>query len=175
MRHAGDEHRRVISVSTHDAGVHWTAPTQTTLPNPDAALSAVVLEDGRILAVLNEQAQGRDSLSLAISADGGKRWETIYRLEDQRGQPADEAHYLKVVAGLASETDAKAAMAADVYAESAKQQKCDAQGCGFEFSYPYLIRARNGDFHLVYTWNRSFIKHVIFNQGWLDLKLEAMK
>ena len=46
------------------------------------------------------------------------------------------------------------------------------QGCGFEFSYPYLIQARNGDFHLVYTWNRSFIKHVRFTPAWLDQQME---
>ncbi|MFQ5928452.1 MAG: exo-alpha-sialidase, partial [Acidobacteriota bacterium] len=37
-----------------------------------------------------------------------------------------------------------------------------------EFSYPYLIQAHKGDFHLVYTWHRTHIKHVQFNQAWLD-------
>ena len=39
---------------------------------------------------------------------------------------------------------------------------------GHEVSYPYLVQAHNGDFHLVYTWHGSHIKHVQFNQAWLD-------
>jgi predicted neuraminidase len=36
------------------------------------------------------------------------------------------------------------------------------------FSYPCLIQARGGMFHLLYTWHRKRIKHVSFNQSWLD-------
>jgi len=35
------------------------------------------------------------------------------------------------------------------------------------FSYPFLIRAPDGVFHLLYTWNRRRIKHVYFNMAWL--------
>lgn len=35
------------------------------------------------------------------------------------------------------------------------------------FSYPYLTQARDGVFHLLYTWNRRRIKHVSFNESWL--------
>ena len=41
-----------------------------------------------------------------------------------------------------------------------------------EFSYPYMIKARNGLIHLVYTWKRKRIKHVVFNEAWVDQKLE---
>ncbi len=43
---------------------------------------------------------------------------------------------------------------------------------GQEFSYPYMIRARNGLIHLVYTWKRKQIKHVVFNEAWVNRKLE---
>jgi predicted neuraminidase len=39
---------------------------------------------------------------------------------------------------------------------------------GAEFSYPYLIQARDGRVHLVYTWKRKSIKHAAFNLAWLD-------
>jgi predicted neuraminidase len=42
-----------------------------------------------------------------------------------------------------------------------------------EFSYPFLIQARNGDIHLVYTWKRKAIKHVVFNGAWLDARRSA--
>ena len=37
-----------------------------------------------------------------------------------------------------------------------------------EFSYPYLIRSSNGTMHLLYTWNRKRIRHVTFNDSWVD-------
>ena len=171
MRDAGASPKRVIATATDDAGQHWSAPIKSALPNPDAAISGVVLPDGRILLALNDTEQGRDVLSLVISSDGGAIWKSLYRLEDQRGQPTEQARYKQVAAELARTTDDGITDAAD-YARSAQRNKCDAQGCGFEFSYPYLIQAHNGDFHLVYTWNRSFIKHVRFSRAWLDRQLE---
>jgi len=169
MRHTGDEHRKVISVSTSDGGQHWTEPQKSALSNPDAALSALSLPDGRMLAVLNNQEQGRDALSLVVSTDGGDNWQNVFNLEDQRGQQLDEAHYLKTATGLIKDV-----VATDVgeYVTSTKAAICTGNGCRFEFSYPYMIQASNGDFHLVYTWNRSFIKHVWFTQAWLDQRLK---
>ena len=40
-----------------------------------------------------------------------------------------------------------------------------------EFSYPYLIRGGSGDYHLVYTWKRTRIRHVVFNEQWLGDQL----
>jgi predicted neuraminidase len=37
-----------------------------------------------------------------------------------------------------------------------------------EFSYPWLLRSDDDVFHLLYTWNRSRIKHIEFNRTWLD-------
>ncbi len=171
MRYSGASPRRVIATATEDAGQHWSVPAKTALANPDAAVSGVVLPDGRILLALNDTEEGRGALSLVISSDGGATWKTVYQLEDQRGQNTDPSHYVQLAAELARATEAGIADAT-LYAESAKHNKCTAQSCGFEFSYPYLIQTRTGDFHLVYTWNRSFIKHVWFTRAWLDQSLE---
>lgn len=37
-----------------------------------------------------------------------------------------------------------------------------------EFSYPYLIRSRDGTMHLLYTWNRTRIRHIAFNDRWVE-------
>ncbi|HQS59520.1 MAG: hypothetical protein B7Y56_10330 [Gallionellales bacterium 35-53-114] len=37
-----------------------------------------------------------------------------------------------------------------------------------EFSYPYLIRNNNGNMHLLYTWNRKRIRHIAFNDNWVE-------
>ncbi|MNY47085.1 hypothetical protein D3C86_1823240 [compost metagenome] len=45
---------------------------------------------------------------------------------------------------------------------------CKSQGCEFEYEYPYFIRSPDGLYHLVYSWNNTFIKHVTFNDAWLS-------
>lgn len=171
MRYSGASPKRVISTMTDDAGLHWSAPLKTTLSNPDAAISGVLLSDGRMLMALNDIDQGRDALSLVISSDGGITWKSVFQLEDQRGQPTEQARYVQVAAELAQTTEANISNAAD-YAKSALRNKCEARLCGYEFSYPYLIQTHSGDFHLAYTWNRSFIKHVRFTSAWLDSQIE---
>ena len=178
MRYVGGRPpKRVIRVSTEDAGRHWSHPEKSALSNPDAALSGVVLADGRILVALNDIESGRERLSLVTSRDGGVTWETVVTLEDppgSHGRPLDRARYLETAEALARDSDTTVPDPAG-HARAASVQMCREAGCGFEFSYPYLIQARNGEFHLVYTWNRSFIKHVRFNQAWLDRRLSEKR
>jgi len=39
---------------------------------------------------------------------------------------------------------------------------------GDEFSYPFLVRTRAGEYHLIYTWQRRRMAHVRFNDAWLE-------
>lgn len=173
MRYAGPAPQRVLRATTVDAGAHWSAPEKTALPNPNAAVAALRLSDGHMLAVLNHQEESRDSLSLMLSVDGGATWREVYRLEDQRdggGQGIDAAAFAQRAAILIEQTDVRAVPLVDEFVASAQGPACRGERCGFEFSYPYLLQASNGDIHLVYTWNRAFIKHVVFNRALLDVR-----
>lgn len=175
-RYSGKDNPHLArSFSTADGGQHWSEPEKSSFPNPDAALSAVVLEDGRLLAVLNHQEQGRDSLSLMLSVDDGRNWKELHRLEEMRvvrDKKLDEKQCLHIVRGMLKNSDARLAQASaatlEEYVDSAKARVRADGGCGFEFSYPYLIQTSSGDFHLSYTWNRVFIKHVAFDRAWLN-------
>ena len=48
------------------------------------------------------------------------------------------------------------------------------EGKGAEFSYPYMIRDNHRRIHLVYTWMRKRIKHVVFNEAWINSKLQGV-
>ncbi len=37
-----------------------------------------------------------------------------------------------------------------------------------EFSYPYLIQGTRGEYHLVYTWNRTQMRYLAFDERWLE-------
>ena len=171
LRNAGPEQpRRVIGTRTRDAGRNWAPPVRLPLLNPDAALSGVVLPDGRILVALNDVEVERDALSLVVSSDGGVTWRTARQLESQvaaRALPVDDARYDRTVEALARATDARVSDAR-AWVDSSRRFMCWEPRCHFEFSYPFLVQTRRGEFHLVYTWNRAFIKHVQFNLAWLD-------
>ncbi|BCK86467.1 hypothetical protein MIZ01_0223 [Sideroxyarcus emersonii] len=179
-RYAGKDNPHLArSLTTEDGGQHWSGVEKSAFPNPDAALSATALPDGRLLAVLNHQEQGRDSLSLMLSADGGRNWKELHRLEEMRvirDKKLDEKQCMHIVQGLLLNSEASLAQAPaatlDEYLDSAKARVRADGGCSFEFSYPYLIQAHNGDFHLSYTWNRVLIKHVTFDQLWLNRHLK---
>jgi predicted neuraminidase len=36
-----------------------------------------------------------------------------------------------------------------------------------EFSYPSMVESSDGAVHMLYTWNRTHIKHVTFNESWV--------
>ncbi|HEY0666202.1 MAG TPA: sialidase family protein [Gallionella sp.] len=174
MRHTGATPKRVIATSTYDAGMHWSTPEKTALPNPDAAVAGVALPDGRLLLALNDTETNREVLSLTASSDGGATWQTLMQLEDQRNRSAGPETYMQRAAKLALQTEPEIANPA-AFGASARLAKCHGEGCGFEFSYPYLIHASNGEFHLVYTWNRSFIKHVRFTSAWLGQRIRSVE
>lgn len=174
MRHGEGGANRVIGSATQDAGRHWAPPAATALANPNAAVAGVALPGGTLLAVVNDIESDRDALTLVASGDGGSSWRTLHTLEDQlarRDHPPDAAAYASQVAALALATDAGLPDAA-AFAASSSAHLCVAQRCSFEFSYPYLILTARGDLQLVYTWNRSFIKHVEFSRAWIARRLE---
>jgi len=174
LRHSGPHDAdQLLRVETDDAGRHWSPPASASLPNADTAMAGLVLPDGRLLIAFNSSAGNRTALSLAVSADGGYHWKVVYALEDQSGPQSeglDRAHFRAVVARLARASDATVQVT-DTTLASVERLMGSPQGYSFEFSYPSLIRTRGGEFHLVYTWNRAFLKHVEFNQAWLDARL----
>ena len=68
-----------------DAGKHWGPLTLTKLPNPNGAIDAVRLRDGRFLLVYNASATERNVLNLAVSRDG-RKWTPELVLEEGTGE-----------------------------------------------------------------------------------------
>jgi predicted neuraminidase len=72
----------VLTARTRDAGQHWDEVEDSSLPNPNAPVMGVRLSDGSILLVFNNSPSSRESLSLALSRDGGRRWAVFHRFEE---------------------------------------------------------------------------------------------
>ena len=58
---------------------------RTALPNPNSAIDAVRLKDGRFLLVYNHSSAARSKLNVAVSKDG-KNWQAALMLENQPGE-----------------------------------------------------------------------------------------
>jgi predicted neuraminidase len=82
----------VVEAWSND-GKSWTPLTRTLLPNPNSALDAVMLQDGRALLVYNHSADDRGVLNVALSQDG-RNWEAALVLENT---PGDEYSYPAVI------------------------------------------------------------------------------
>lgn len=68
------ERRQVRAAYSDDNGWTWSDAVDCGLPNPDSAVDALRLRDGRILLVYNDASSGRENLRLALSADEGRSW-----------------------------------------------------------------------------------------------------
>lgn len=96
MRYAGDRPARILVIRTSDAGAHWSEPVKTALPNPDAAVGAVLLAGGPLVLAFNNAEENREDLSLAVSGDFGGSFRVARSLEGGSlppGAPVPEYSY----------------------------------------------------------------------------------
>lgn len=166
--------RQAIQVFTEDAGQHWSEPFRSMLPNPDSAMTGIVLGKDRMLVVINNNQEQRDDLTLMISDDAGVLWKKVFLFEDERGYRDYEfsgGEFADGIQRLFLDTDPEFKVSIDSL-DAVEEVMCDGHPCRYQFDYPYLIRARNGLFHLFYTWNRTYIKHIEFNQAWLEAQIK---
>ncbi|WP_186453943.1 sialidase family protein [Denitratisoma sp. DHT3] len=73
LRDTGPAHR-IHASRTADGGNHWQTSRATELPNPNAGIALLRLDDGRLLLAYNPQTSDRDRLALALSGDDGNTW-----------------------------------------------------------------------------------------------------
>lgn len=76
--------RVVTECWSDDKGETWSRMTPTELPNPNSALDAVMLRDGRALLVYNHSSYERGVLNVALS-DDGRKWQAAMMIENQPG------------------------------------------------------------------------------------------
>lgn len=135
MRNGSDKQPRNILFSrSMDNLSDWSTLEDLSLPNPDAAVTAVQLDKpDELLMVFNNHASERDDISMAWRQSDASKWQLIYQFET----------------------------------------KPDGEDEHNPFSYPFLLKTRDGNFHLFYTWKRKKIKHVYFNRAALQHMLSA--
>ncbi|MBI1783896.1 exo-alpha-sialidase, partial [Candidatus Sumerlaeota bacterium] len=74
---------KVCTATSTDKGLTWSAASPIdALPNPNSAVDAVRLKDGRIALAHNDLAEGKNRLALSLSTDGGATWKKAFDIEN---------------------------------------------------------------------------------------------
>jgi predicted neuraminidase len=175
LRYAGETHHKVLASRTEDAGQTWSEPYPLEPSNPNSSLAAVSTEGDGLLVALNDLRDGRFKLSLYGTDAKLNQWRTVVELDqspDPLGQPFSPAAYKEIIGeGFRASSGALRLPLEQRFLSSLDYRVCKPRGCDFEYEYPYFSRSPDGMYHLVYSWNNTFIKHVSFNEAWLSERL----
>ncbi|MBM9487397.1 exo-alpha-sialidase [Pseudomonas sp. ICBG1301] len=175
LRYAGDTHHRVLASRTEDAGQTWSEPYPLAPANPNSSLAAVATQDEGLLVALNDLQDGRFKLSLYGTDARLSQWRSVVELDqspDPQGQPFAPEVYKEIIGeGFRASSGARRLPLAQRFLSNLDYRVCKPRGCEFEYEYPYFSRSPDGMYHLVYSWNNTFIKHVSFNEAWLAERL----
>jgi predicted neuraminidase len=182
LRNAGEAPRKVLASFTQDRGQTWSEPVQVEAWNPNSSLAAISAQDAEkdILVAMNNLRDGRHRLSLYETDPALKNWR-LRKILDEAPDPdgrllPPEEYRMGVTEDFLSVGGQKTGDRLREYLLHLDQRILDervckeGQGCEVEFEYPNFMRSADGLFHVVYSWNNSFIKHVAFNQAWLEMQ-----
>jgi len=171
LRYAGVTHHRVLASRTEDAGRTWSKPFPIDPANPNSALAAVATPNHGLLVALNDLEDGRFRLRLMETNSSLELWKPVIDLDespDPEGNPFSPQAYREIIGDkFRLSSGPRRLSLVDEFLTNLDQRVCKTHGCDFEYEYPYFIRSADGLYHLVYSWNNTFIKHVSFNDAWL--------
>ena len=162
---------QIMSSATQNAGQNWSVASPVALPNPNSALAGAVLQDGSRWLALNPTTAGREKLALIRLDDAAKK-EMLVEPPIQNKQMASPLSLENYAAVLGAELKSIGVAPLDIaaYVASAQRQLCTGASCVQEFSYPFLLQSRDGTLHLVYTWHRTRIKHILLDPASITAK-----
>jgi predicted neuraminidase len=142
MRDTSKDVQKVRRSVTFDGGIIWSPYESTMLNNPNSSVFAFVDSKDRSWMVLNNAVKHVDH---ALDNGGHQsRGNLALAVSEDQGVNWNIVHYF----------------------EKAKEIKETGQES--KYSYPWVTVGGKGEFNLFYTWNRKVIKHIRFNQAWLE-------
>jgi len=151
---------------SQDAGESWSPLFAAGLENPSAAISVATLSPDHWLVAANCNAHERDDLCLKRTDDGGKNWYLVKMFHDRASQRAAKVQVDLLMQQLKDEVAQDAGVEhLDKVLEHARHNKCHGELCEFQYDYPYMLRTRNGDIHILYTWNKTLTRHLWWQAG----------
>jgi predicted neuraminidase len=121
------------------------------------------------------------AIGTAITNDTGKNWSELQTLSLPNPDSAldalllsDQRILLVFNDSTANRENLRLAVSHDQGRHWTRIATLESEPQG-EFSYPYMIRTEDGRIHLVYTWDRKRIAHVVFNEAWVDARMKGTR
>lgn len=143
-----------------DGGWQWQPLEYSPMENPSSALGGVAMGPGHWLIAANCNRFERDDLCIRETRDGGRHWENLWFFHDREAWRGDELDYQEFEDLVDDELVGIVPAEQKKLLTRVRDNKCQPhRGCEFQYDYPYMIRTRNGDLHILYTWNKSAIRH----------------
>lgn len=175
LRNAGKSPGKLLASFTADRGETWVEPVQVEPWNPNSSLAAISEHnhEKEILVAMNNLQDGRHRLSLYETDPEIQRWRLL-KILDESPHPdgkllTPEEYRSFITEKVLPVNGERDRDRLHNFMRHLDHRVCDdALGCGFDYDYPNLIRSEDGVFHVVYSWNNAFIKHVTFNHAWLE-------
>lgn len=161
-----DHSEGVWRSDTQTVGEQWSALVPAGIPNPSSAIGALTVAPRHWLVAGNCNPAERDDLCLLETRDGGAHWQLLEKFHDRsdvRGIGLDKT---ALATGVQAEMAATAEVGnPDRVLEHVLRNKCRRGQCEFQYDYPFLLRSSNGDIHMLYTWNKTMIRHAWWQAG----------
>lgn len=150
----------VLQSQSDDAGLSWQDIQPTSLENPGSAVGGVSLSPSHWLIASNCNKKDRDEMCIKETWDAGKTWSVHWQVHDQREWRGKPLNHTQLIAMIPEDITQDPEVDQEQLYRAAKDKICEGgERCEFRFDYPYLIQAKNGDVHMLYTWNKTLIRH----------------
>lgn len=138
----------------------------------------VPVSPDQAVAFLRWSSRMPGSVTMAEGTDGGMRWSSVFGTSLVHRDAAVAAERLSGGSFIViynntawDRRDLSIARSADGGRSWSKPRPIERDttpdwNVRREYSYPFLLRSRDGRIHLLYTWQRSKIRHLVFNDAW---------
>lgn len=90
----------IYRTESFDYGRTWTPATSTGLPNNNARVALLKLDNGNLVMASNPITSGRNILRLALSTDQGKTWQSSVDVESEPGAEFSYPYLLQTDDGM---------------------------------------------------------------------------
>ncbi|NPV47251.1 MAG: exo-alpha-sialidase [Armatimonadetes bacterium] len=163
---------------TDDQGLTWRRSTRLRVAGDQCIQPAPVQRaDGSLLAYM--RCGDRGHLWQSVSTDEGATWtppEPVDLPNPNAGVDMQKLQTGELLLAANLTTHSRSPLClllSEDEGQTWATRAIVAHDPGQEFSYPQLLQARDGACHLLYTWRRERIRHLIFDTEWL--RKEAAK
>lgn len=149
-----------------DAGASWSEPEATSLLNNNSGIDMVRLRSGAMLLVHNPTALSKSGAHIVD--------QSLKSVPELQISPSEFAKDKKRFREMDSRVELlfprwgpRTPLRLSISRDDGEswQTVLDLEHAEGEFSYPSLIETSHGDVTIVYTYNRTYIKHVMLDQS----------